>query len=106
MKLIWLKGASDALEDVHDFLARVSVRAAANLYNDILDRAERLAKFPRSASIERMLEGEPEMFRSSVVDRRYKIIYYIEDDTVKIADVWDCRRDPATLRQSVLQEME
>jgi plasmid stabilization system protein ParE len=105
MKLIWLERASHALEEHYDFLARVSPRAAANLYNDILDVAENLATLPALTSIELLLEGEPEMFRSIVVHRRYKIIYFVEDETLKIADVWDTRRDPAKLRERTLRRL-
>jgi plasmid stabilization system protein ParE len=104
MKIIWLRRASVALDGAYDFLAKVSPAAANRLYNDILDRVELLASTPLAAPAERLLEDVPESFRSMVVQKRYKIVYFIEDETVKIADVWDCRRNPATLRENILQE--
>lgn len=52
------------------------------------------------ASVEQLLDGEPEMFRSLVVLRRYKVIYYVTDETIYVADIWDCRQDPAILKES------
>jgi plasmid stabilization system protein ParE len=60
MKIIWLPKAAEHLEDVYDFLHRMNPAAAVRLYNDILDRAEKLSASPLMASAEGLLDGEPE----------------------------------------------
>ncbi len=101
MKIIWLPLATRHLDDVFDFLYERNPVAAVNRYNEILDRAEKLSASPLVASVELLLEKEPEMFRSLVILRRYKAIYFIEDETIKIADIWDCRRNPDTLKTGI-----
>jgi plasmid stabilization system protein ParE len=101
MKIIWLRFAGENLEDIYNALATLNAKAAAGLYNDILDEVEKLALFPEMASVESSLEKEPEMFRSLIVRRRYKVVYFIEADTIKIVAVWDCRQDPKTLKKRV-----
>ena len=48
-------------------------------------------------SQEPLLEDEAITYRSYVLNRLNKIIYYIENDHVEIADFWDVRRDPGAL---------
>jgi plasmid stabilization system protein ParE len=97
MKVIWLRFAAENLERLYGSLKEFSPKAAATLYNDILDEVAKLGAFPQMAPVESLLAKEPEVFRSLVVCRRYKIVYFIENETVKIVDVWDCRRDPKAL---------
>lgn len=47
--------------------------------------------------IEKLLRNRKHIYRSFVVHRHYKLIYYIEKDTVYIADLWDTRREPVRL---------
>lgn len=44
------------------------------------------------APIEPLLEGYLHPYRSPVVKKKYKIIYYISNDLIYITAVWDCRR--------------
>ena len=43
---------------------------------------------------EPLMAERPEGFRSVVVHRNCKLVYYVDGDTVYIADVWDTRREP------------
>ncbi|MDR0954688.1 MAG: type II toxin-antitoxin system RelE/ParE family toxin [Rikenellaceae bacterium] len=101
MKISWLRFASENLETIYQTLEGLNARAAAELYNDILDEVEKLSVFPEMASVESLLEKEPEKFRSLVVRRRYKIIYFIEAETIIIVAVWDCHQDPETLAKKI-----
>jgi plasmid stabilization system protein ParE len=104
MKIIWLRFAAENLERLYGSLKEFSPKAAATLYNDILDEVVKLSAFPQMAAKESLLVKEPEVFRSLVVRRRYKVVYFIEDETVKIADVWDCRQDPKTLVKKIVKK--
>ena len=104
MNVIWLRIAAEHLEEIYEFLLKNNARAAADLYNDILDETEKLSGFPQIASLEQYLAEEPEMFRSLVIRRQYKVVYFIEDEVIKIADVWDCRQNPAKMRRGLLKK--
>jgi plasmid stabilization system protein ParE len=52
------------------------------------------------APIEPELVGYTNMYRSLVVEKSYKVVYYIKDDTVHISALFDCRQDPQKLKDS------
>jgi plasmid stabilization system protein ParE len=103
MKIVWLQNASRSLDDSFEFLEALNPRAAAKVYNDILDELERLARMPMMAPIEQMLDDEPLAFRSLIARKRYKIIYFVKDETLFVADIWDCRQNPQTLKERVAE---
>ncbi len=43
---------------------------------------------------ETLLEKEPEGYRNLVVHQNYKLVYYVEGNTIYIVDLWDTRREP------------
>ena len=94
--------------------------SAWQLYNDMLEYAkvefgaktgrrweyellciyERLQRFPDSYPPEEFLLGRTLFFRRcSMMNRRFKLIYYYDksEDTIYIIDIWDSRMKPETL---------
>ena len=94
MKIKFLIAAEEHLDDIYYYIAEKSEQAAIKLYNDFLDEIERLRDFPQIAAIEPLLINESRTFRSLVVRHTYKVIYYIEGDTIYIAAIWDYRQSP------------
>ena len=104
MKLYYSPKAAKALTEIYEFLCLKNERVAAIIHNDILDGIERLCIFPQMAPIEPLLAEEAEMFRSLVINRRYKAIYFIEGETITVVDIWDCRQNPETLKDRTTQQ--
>ena len=65
-----------------------------NLYDRLLGYEPLLAANPGLGRKEPLLEGHPKGFRSIVVHKYCKLIYYVEEDGLHIADLWDTRREP------------
>jgi plasmid stabilization system protein ParE len=63
-----------------------------------------LAENPHAGRIELLLEDLPGGFRSFVVQKRHKVVYNIDGDTINVAFIWDCRRNPLTLRKIAEQD--
>ncbi|MCL2651532.1 MAG: type II toxin-antitoxin system RelE/ParE family toxin [Candidatus Azobacteroides sp.] len=102
MKVLWTAFAQTQLEDIYDYIQTQNPCAAAEIYNDILDEAAMLAHFPRIATIEPYLSEFPEEYRSLMVRRNYKVVYYIDrETTVYIVAVFDCRQNPEKLKNIV-----
>jgi len=102
MKLYWLELAEEDLDTIYYFYAKnKSLKAATKIYNDILDAAEQLIKFPQSAPIEQNISEDKEEYRALTVRKLFKVIYFIEGSAIYIAAVWDCRQSPTTNRQRV-----
>jgi len=103
MKVIWEEPASRRLDEVYDFIAMENPPAAAKIFNDIVGETARLADFPEMAAVEPLLVDIPETFRSLVIRRNYKIVYYVDDAAkeVIIVDVWDCRQRLSRLKKLI-----
>jgi plasmid stabilization system protein ParE len=103
MKIIWLDTAREQLDEIYDFIAKQSVKAAAGIYNDIIDEADRLSDFPEMAAFEPLLNGEVFSYRSLIVRRTFKVIYRINSNAkeVIIVSVWDCRQNPEMLKGKI-----
>lgn len=104
MQVIWKKRAlnevrSAILYGVDNF----GERTAILFYQKIKMWAERLTAHPELGSPEPLLEGRKFLYRSLIVHKHHKLIYYIdtENDTLYIADLWDMRREPSRLSQRV-----
>lgn len=97
MNILWLELAEEDLDSIYQFYAKdKSIKVAYKIYNEILDVAESLADFPQMASIELDLSEEGEEYRSLIVRKHFKLIYFIENESIYIAAVWDCRQNPQT----------
>ncbi|GHT02568.1 hypothetical protein FACS189440_05640 [Bacteroidia bacterium] len=104
MRIVILPKAEKRLDEIYNFIKINYPKAAADICNDILDEIEFLKNFPKMAAVEPILAGCTEIFRSLVVRRHYKVIYYIEDETIYIVTIWDCRQDPKRLWNEVVIE--
>lgn len=61
---------------------------------------------PYIGKIEPLLEGRKTSFRSLVVHKHFKLIYYLNDSqqTLYIAALWDTRREPSVQARSTRKE--
>jgi len=100
MKIIFSDLALEQLESIYNYLQTKSNNAAVLIHNHILDEIERLRDFPQIAPIEPELIGYAHTYRSLVVKKSYKVVYYIENDAVNISALFDCRQDPQKLKDN------
>ena len=99
MEIIWLPLAEKALEAIFSFYEEKSIQAAWKIITDILQATDQLSIHPEMAEAEQLLQERPETFRSLVVRQTYKVVNYIEDTVIYIADVWDCRQFPEKMKK-------
>ena len=91
------KNAEKHLDNIFDFMFKENKKIAINTYNTILNEIDFLVKHPKMAAIESLLEDFPHTYRSLVVMRKYKVIYFIENEIIHISAIWDCRQNPDSL---------
>lgn len=101
MEIIWLPLAEKSLEAIFSFYEVKSIKAARKIITDILQATDQLSIYPEMAAVEQLLQERPETFRSLVVRHTYKVVYYIKDTVIYIADVWDCRQFPEKLEKGI-----
>ena len=90
-KLFWLRRASNALDDIYQFYAELaSVQVAKRRVGKIIEAVNHLQTMPYLGR----KDEEFEHIRAYryLIDLTYKVYYFIEDDGVYIASIWDCRQ--------------
>ncbi len=92
------------LEDIYEYLGKISPRAAARVHKALLDDIERLTSQPLMGHVEPLLDDLAGGYRSLFVGKRYKAVYRIEGEIVLIITLHDCRRNPARLRRRVIAD--
>lgn len=61
-----------------------------------------LKQHPEMGAIDPLFEDFSIAYRSIVINRLSKMVYYIDNDTViYIVAFWDCRREPKALASQV-----
>jgi plasmid stabilization system protein ParE len=103
MKLAWSEQAKRDIQDIVDYYRPVAgIAVTQKIVRKIHIGAHALVANPRGGQREWLLEDNPREYRRIIVDNN-KIIYYIERETIYITSVFDCRRDPAQLREIVTE---
>jgi len=100
VKIIWTEPALDELVLIYQYLLdNTSVSVAKNIIEDILN-THQIESFPKSGTIESNLKRSGIEYRYIIRGhRRYKIIYRATDTVIYITDVFDCRKDPSTMKE-------
>ena len=102
MTIKWYAEAAGDLDKIYNYYLTKSPRAAALLYNKILDDVEILETQPYVAAVEQMLIDCEEGYRSLVAGN-YKVVYFIKDDLVLIVQIFDYRQAPIKLKRTTLK---
>lgn len=98
LKVFWTDTARFQLEDIFDYYKnKASLHVAKKIINQIIDKAIYLEKHPNTGQIEELLKERKNNYRY-LVEGNYKIIYWIEDNYIKIAAVFDCRQNPIKIK--------
>jgi len=99
MKVLWTTFAESQLDGIYDYMQSKSQYIATEIYNEILDESAMLAFFPYMAPIEPLLSEFKEEYRSLIVRRNYKVVYFIDSETIiYVVAVFDCRQNPEELK--------
>lgn len=98
--VVWTATALNQLDDIYEYIAIDSERAAGNVTSRILTATKRLHLFPHSGQEEEFLKELNRDYRY-VVAGNYKIIYRLESKVVYISAVFDTRQDPEKMKYVV-----
>lgn len=97
MVIDWSDTARIRLHEIfHYYETEINRKKAFEVVTKITSKVASLEAFPEQAAKEPLLEERTKNYRSLVVVKIFKVVYYIEDEVVNIADIWDCRQSPET----------
>lgn len=94
---MWLTPAKESLREIAIYYKKeYGEKPAKKVVSDITTSGNKLKYFPEMAAIEPLLKNRTKTYRSLVIKKTYKVIYYIDRNIIYIADIWDCRQSPKT----------
>lgn len=104
--IIWRHNAIESRVEILRYCKDVFGEKATRKLNDRIEKCTaRLRKFPTSGFIEPLLTGRPIQYRSIMLNKRFKLIYYskfIEGvEYVEIVDIWDTLLNPGMLKEKI-----
>jgi len=103
MVIEWADRAKWRLRSIFDYYNLVAGREIATaLVTDIKNAVKSLLKFPKMAAVEPYLIEFPQEFRSLVVRRHFKVIYFVTETKIYIVTIWDCRQNPDNLKFEIV----
>ncbi len=92
-KILFARRVDSQLLQHTEFLARVSLTAVKRFRNDFEKVLERLEDNPYQFPLETDL-GLPEgLYHKALFSKRYKVLFSVEDNTVYLDAVVDCRQN-------------
>ncbi|MGM0649829.1 MAG: type II toxin-antitoxin system RelE/ParE family toxin [Bacteroidota bacterium] len=98
IKVFWTETALKNLEDIFEYHKyNASVRVAKKLVKEIVVSTIKIQNSPNIGKKEELLAIRKFEYRFLVVGK-HKIIYWIEDNYIKIAAVFDCRQNPEKIK--------
>lgn len=96
MNVKWSARAIKSLHVVEAYiLQEFGEQARAKFMLAAKQAAEHLEQFPEFGQEEPLLSHRRKKYRSLTIERKSKMIYYIDESQIIIADFWECRREPA-----------
>ncbi|MBK8806334.1 MAG: type II toxin-antitoxin system RelE/ParE family toxin [Bacteroidales bacterium] len=99
IKIEWSELSTKQLNDIYYYYShKANPRIAKKIVNKIIERVGVLLNNPLSGTKEELLNDMPEDFRY-LVESNYKIIYWLENETITIASVFDCRLNPEKIKK-------
>lgn len=105
MKVIWHDQAKEALRETATYIRRHFGPQVRESFRNEVDHIQALlTSNPYMGSKEPLLADLTIEYRSFVVNKLNKIVYYVEEDTIHIADFWDTRREPQKQAQQLKEE--
>lgn len=98
MKEVWSKKGWQQYLDTLQFIYEEFGRKAALTFKSDFDQWRAwIVENPTISPVEPLLISKNKEYRSRVISKRSKLVYYVEGDSVRFVAVWDMRRNPDAL---------
>ena len=94
MNIRWHKRAAAQLHQIEEYLLRDFGERIRQEFMDEVEQATlQLADMPNMGKPDPLFVHRKQTYRSFIIRRLNKIVYYVKDDTLHIAAFWDTRRE-------------
>ena len=98
----WHKRAAAQLHQVEDYVLRkFGERTRQEFMDEVEQTVLALADSPVMGKLDPLFAHRKQAYRSIIIRRLNKLVYYVKDDTLHIAAFWDTRREPKNQARKV-----
>ena len=95
MKIHWHKRAVAQLYEVENYvLCNFGEKARQEFMTEVEQAVLSVADMPSMGRREPLLAHRKKTYRSIIVRRLNKVVYYVKGDIIHVAAFWDTRREP------------
>ena len=102
MKIVWSKRAMRRWQQTAEYIRQEWGESAVQKFlRKSMDVQETLKQSPEMGQEEPLLAGKKYTYRYVLIARQNKLIYIVKGDTIHIAALWDTRREPKKLINSI-----
>lgn len=102
MITIWDPNAKASFRQIARYInSRFVRKARQNYVQEVKDMEGRLKQSPNIGSIDPLFRDRSIAYRSIIINGLSKMVYYVKDDTIRIAAFWDTRQDPTAQASQV-----
>ncbi len=95
MTILWHKRAAAQLHQVEDYVLRdFGERVRQEFMDEVEQTILALAEMPTMGKLDSLFAHRKQAYRSIIIRRLNKVVYYVKGNTLHIAAFWDTRREP------------
>ena len=100
MRIIWSDEAIESVDNTADYIEdNFGINRSIAFYDEVQEQADSLLQFPEKGPIDDDLKGGKYEYRSLGIGELSRLIYRVDDETIRILYLWNTRRNPITLRR-------
>ena len=95
MKIVWDPSAYKELCNIQGYILRKFGQTAQQKYTqDVENITTALLSMPQYGKIDPLFMNRKRSYRSIIIRKLSKLVYYVDGETIHIAAMWDVRKDP------------
>ena len=95
MRIEWNDNAERQKDCIADYIfERFGYDRMRQYLDEVEHTTKQICDYPNLGSIDPLFSERGNVYRSVIVDRLSKLVYYVKEDTIRIAAFWDCRQEP------------
>lgn len=98
LKIVWTDQAKESLQIIIQYYREYSDQSAKAFAKRVLNKTKSLAQFPGIGPVQEFPSVRRHTYRF-LIEGNFKILYYLQENLVFIADVFDTRQDPEKMGQ-------
>lgn len=102
MRIEFSGRALDNLKRIIDcHLEYCGERSALKFSQQLDTKLKMLLLFPESGHPEPLLKGREIFYRAKIINKHYKLVYFVDGEVIRVSAIWDMRMNPANLAKII-----